>query len=88
MPQSQSNLTLPVHCRTGSLEINVFYTGKQGQVHCRTGSLENNVMTDSDFVFVHCRTGSLETFDLDVKAFVASSLPHRQLRNIKSIIKP
>ena len=49
-----------VHCRTGSLEINMGFLEHSERVHCRTGSLENGRHNRSTKMIVHCRTGSLE----------------------------
>ena len=35
---------MAVHCRTGSLEINVKFRRVTCIVHCRTGSLETNLL--------------------------------------------
>ena len=50
-----------IHCRTGSLEINIDHHVSKILVHCRTGSLEIAVMPHNPHVVVHCRTGSLES---------------------------
>ncbi len=49
-----------VHCRTGSLEIELFALFHHHSVHCRTGSLEILDHIDGAYSVVHCRTGSLE----------------------------
>ena len=49
-----------VHCRIGSLEINVNTYYRCNGVHCRIGSLENNKIKTHYQSSVHCRIGSLE----------------------------
>ena len=49
-----------VHCRTGSLEIDLGGRAQGFPVHCRTGSLESNTAVGGVALGVHCRTGSLE----------------------------
>ena len=51
---------IPVHCRTGSLEIRYSVKPSTSKVHCRTGSLENYNLRGRGQLHVHCRTGSLE----------------------------
>ena len=51
---------LGVHCRIGSLEIELFNFLKAFFVHCRIGSLEISVAIFVINCEVHCRIGSLE----------------------------
>ncbi len=55
-----SAMSWQVHCRTGSLEINLIRFFNLNIVHCRTGSLEIGGECWADKELVHCRTGSLE----------------------------
>ena len=54
------DVILTVHCRIGSLEMNIITDPHRGYVHCRIGSLEIMVIVQYVMVKVHCRIGSLE----------------------------
>ncbi|CAH8242452.1 hypothetical protein VAE122_40008 [Vibrio aestuarianus] len=54
-------MLIDVHCRTGSLEIEIKRHSITVVVHCRTGSLEKKILNEGLDGIVHCRTGSLET---------------------------
>ncbi|EGR08566.1 hypothetical protein VCHE48_1894 [Vibrio cholerae HE48] len=58
------NLTVIVHCRTGSLEKSVALALTVCAVHCRTGSLETSQRAKELGCRVHCRTGSLESYSV------------------------
>ena len=49
-----------VHCRIGSLEMNLTAVLKTAKVHCRIGSLEMTYHELIPQAVVHCRIGSLE----------------------------
>ncbi len=69
-----------VHCRTGSLEINVYGKTKLAGVHCRTGSLEISgcdleLLERSVLPYRQLRKGYIS-----LHSDTPSALPYRQLR--------